>query len=284
MSIRNAGNVVVKNCAFHNNTSDGYFTTSKQYQGSAGGLSIDYSSSYSFTTTQYCGISYVTKSSQNYTELPNQDYTVPFFTLPSRNIHIINCTFINNYAVLLHERMGNSFYVVTNKVFPGRGGALSVIVNTDTALSFVLNDSRIINNFADAFGGGVYCLTQRGPSQNYTFGNNIFMNNTGLIAGGLALIYLLNTAAEFPVSSLVYNCTFYNNTASSVAGATTVFFIFGFASDVFVIFKDCKFSRNTAMIYGGAVDITSYNFFDHIQVTSLLKFINWLVASYTNIL
>lgn len=59
--------------------------------------------------------------------------------------------------------------------------------------------------------------------------------------------------------------------------------IFGFASNVFVIFKGCNFSSNTAMTYRGAIDITSYNFFDNIQAAFLNEFIDhgWLASGYT---
>ena len=251
---------MVKNCTFHNNTSDGYFT-SKPYQGSAGGLSIGFNSS---------DIGFIDPQ-------PDDNIQHTYVPPPSLNILIINCTFTSNSAVLLHGQRGTSTDSLINKTFPGRGGALSILANTETVIDFVFSNSRVINNFAEAFGGGVYCLTLRGSWQQYTFDNNIFMNNTASVTGGLALIYLVNTILEFPVHSLVCNCTFYSNTATSVAGATAIYFIFEFASDVFVIFENCKFSSNTAVIYGGAVDITSYNFFDNIQAASLIEFINWLV-------
>lgn len=248
----------MENCTFHNNTSSGYFT-SKPYQGSSGGLSIGYNSS---------NVGFINPQPKI-----QHSYAPP----PSLSILIINCTFTSNSATLLHGQRGTSTNLLIKKTFPGHGGAFSILANTDTVIDFVFSNSRVINNFAETFGGGVYCLTLRGSQQQYTFGNNVFMNNTASVAGGLALIYLVNTILEFPVHTLVCNCTFYNNTATSVAGATAVYFIFGFASDVFVIFEECKFSSNTAVLYGGAVDITSYNFFDNIQAASLIEFIDWLV-------
>ena len=273
MSIYNSGNIVVKNCTFYNNTSDGYFT-SKPYQGSAGGLAIGYNSSnVGFFNPQLYDVlvpSFVAPNGNSTGQVPQPQSILTAL--------IINCIFNSNSAVLLHGQTGSSTESLIRKMFPGRGGALSILVNAGTAVNFTFSDSRIINNFAYAFGGGVYCLTLGGTTQAYTFSNNIFMNNTGSVAGGLALIYLVNTVVQLPVYSLVYHCTFYNNTAASVAGATAVYFIFGFASDVFAIFEGCKFSDNTAMTYGGAVDITSYHFFDNIQAASLIEFSDWLVA------
>ena len=135
-----------------------------------------------------------------------------------------------------------------------------------------------MNNYAEAFGGGVYCITQRRSNQMYRFVSNVFVNNRGARAGGLALIYLLNasnTLSEFSVKDYIYNCTFYNNSASEIAGAAIVSAVYGLATNIFVTFKDCNFFNNTAALYGGAVDITSYDFFDHIEKQSLVDFNNW---------
>ena len=258
MSIFNSANITVKNCTFHNNTSDGYF--SKPYQGSAGGLSIGHNSSDSYFTRESC-------------------YYEGFDPLFLNIVHIINCTFINNSALFRNRQGISSSEVLQKSVFFGRGGALFLYSYIKNPLSFVFNDNKVINNFADAFGGGVYCLTPRSSCQSYTFSNNVFINNTGSVAGGLALLYLdVSQELHFPINTLVYNCTFYSNTAKSqVAGAVAIYFIFGVASNINVTFSDCRFSNNTAEAYGGAVDITSYDFFDNIETILLVNFINWLV-------
>ena len=259
MSIHNSANITVENCTFHNNTSDGYF--SKPYQGSAGGLSIGHNSLGNYFTTR-----------ESY-------YYEGFDPLFLNIVHIINCTFTNNSA-LFSDGLGiTPSEAFQNYVFYGRGGALFVFPYIKNPLRFVFNDNKVINNFADAIGGGVYCLTPRSSCQNYTFGNNVFINNIGSVAGGLALPYL-NVSQEllFPVHTLVYNCTFHSNTAKSkVAGAISIYFIFGVTSNITVKFRDCEFSSNAAVAYGGAVDITSYAFFDNIQTITLINFNNWLV-------
>jgi len=237
----------VKNCTFHNNTSDSYFTR-KPYQGSAGGLSIGYH--YNISTT----------------------------LLNNVNILIINCNFTYNFAVPSARLRITSTEALIRNLFPGRGGALCVLVNTNSPLSFVFNDSIVINNFANTFGGGVYSLIQKGSLyQTYIFANAIFINNTAPIAGGLSFINLLNVPVEFVVHNLIYNCTFVGNTAiSEVAGAATVYPLYALANNI-VVFKDCKFYNNSALIYGGAVDITSYNFFGNREKSYPVEFDNWLV-------
>ena len=249
----------MENCTFHNNTSDGYF--SKPYQGSAGGLSIGHNSSDNYFTRESC---YYERSDP----------------LLLNMVHIINCTFTNNSALFLDGQEINPSEALQNHVFFGRGGALFVYPYIKNPLSFVFNDNKVINNFANAYGGGVYCVTPRSSSQNYTFSNNVFINNTGSAAGGLVLLYLdVSQELHFPINTLVYNCAFYSNTAKSqVAGAVAIYFTYEVASNINVTFIDCKFSNNTAVAYGGAVDITSYiDFFDNIETILLVKFINWLV-------
>ena len=234
----------MRNCTFYNNTSDSYFTR-KQYQGSSGGLSIGY-------------------------------HYVMSETLKSADILIISCKFSNNYAVPSDSFRVTSTEALIQRIFPGRGGALTVLVNINSPLNFVLNDSIVVNNYANTFGGGVYCLTQRGSVyQTYTFASNIFRNNTAPIAGGLSLINILNGPVEFAVCSFIYNCIFAYNTAdTAVAGAVSAYPLDALPNNI-VVFKDCKFYKNSAVIYGGAVDITSYNFFYNIEAAYPVEFINW---------
>ena len=88
LSIYNTRHITVKNCRFHNNTSDSLFAT-KVYQGSAGGVSI----SYNFN---------VTKASPVHDNNPNA-------LIPPADIvtsHITNCMFIDNSADFLMGKEG----------------------------------------------------------------------------------------------------------------------------------------------------------------------------------
>ena len=254
--------ITIKNCTFHNNTSDGYFT-SKSYIGSSGGLSIGYNYSDSY-------YNYFTSGVFEYSLPP------PPIVL---HIFIINCVFTNNSAVL-RDGQGNSSTAIQNNTFYGRGGALSLFISVRHTLEFVFNDSKVMNNFADAFGGGMYCLFETRSNQTYTFGNNVFMNNTASVVGGIAFIYLYNPTQSHraKIDSFLYNCSFYNNVArSKVAGAVAIYSVLGLSENISITFKHCKFHNNTAVTYGGAVDITSYDFFVSIEVVPLVEFTDWLV-------
>ena len=244
VSIYNSENITVKNCTFHNNTSDSYFTR-KLYQGSAGALSIGY----------------------HYVKFKR--------SFNSANILIISCKFNWNSAIPTAETETPVLHI-----FPGRGGALSVLVNIISPFNFVFNNSIVMNSYAKTFGGGMFCYTQRGYAhQTYTFANNIFTNNTSPQNGGLAFVNLSNRPVKSVIISLIYNCTFTNNTATpGVGGATGVYPFHALANNK-VVFKDCKFYDNSALMnYGGAVDITSYNYLDNRLATFSVEFINWLVV------
>ena len=237
----------MKNCTFHNNTSDSFFTR-QPYQGGGGGLSIGY------------------------------EHTKSTIQIKSIDILIINCKFISNTAAILSRITLTSTEILIYQIFPGLGGALSVLVNMNTPLNFVFNDSIVMNNYAEISSASIYCVIQRGSIyQTYLFANNIFMNNTAPIASGLSFFNLLNRPVTFAVYNLIYNCTFIHNTArSEVAGAANIYPLYALRNTL-VIFRDCQFYNNSAQLYGGAVDITSYNFFENREAAFPVEFINWLV-------
>lgn len=239
----------MKHCTFYNNTSDSVFTT-KPYQRSTGGLSIGYNSS-------------------DQTRISNK----------SIEILIINCKFISNTAAPLSRVRLTTTDILIDKIFPGHGGALTLLVNANSSLNFVLNDSIFINNIAETFGASIYCIVQRAcDNQTYIFANNIFMNHTAPSGSGLLFANLLSRPVN--VVNLIYNCTFVGNTATSnAAGTANIYPLYGLQNYA-VTFKDCKFYNNSALVYGGAVDIATFNFFKSKEAVFHVEFINWLVQQF----
>ncbi|XP_065905479.1 uncharacterized protein [Dysidea avara] len=232
VSIYNSQDVTVKNCKFLNNTSDSYFT-GRPYQGAAGGLSIGH----------YSVVSNV--------------------QLNNISILITDCNFTGNFASPPSNLTVTSTEVLMNQIITGRGGAVIVLVNVDTPFHFVTRNSFFLNNVADNIGGVFYCLTNGGKiNQTFMFHNSVFIGNSGSSAGAVAFIILLNRPVDFVVHYIVRNCTFTDNLANSgVGGATTFSSLYGIPN-IFSLFEYCIFINNTAALSGGAVDITSYNFFE----------------------
>ena len=252
LSIYNTRHITVKNCRFRNNTSDSLFAT-KVYQGSAGGVSI----SYNFNATKASPVH-------------DNNAIVPTDTVTSC---ITNCMFTDNSARLLNGQGGTSADVLTNNIYPGRGGAVFVLINTALKLIFNFSDNVVMNNFAEVFAGGVYCHTRGSSFQKYTFNNNVFKNNTALRAGGLGLFHIKSPTNA--IHNDIYNCTFQNNIASQKGGAVLISSIYEPAlTNVFVTFKKCNFSNNTAILHGGAFDVATFN---KMQLETLITFVNWLV-------
>ena len=244
VSIYNSQDVTVKNCKFLNNTSDSYFTR-RPYQGSSAGLSIGY------------------------------HYILSKLILHNVSVLVTGCTFINNYAAAPTALRLTSTEIFRGRIFSGRGASMSILVNINTALSFILNSSIFVNNSAYNLAGGIYCLAESGKDrQSYLWSNNVFIGNRASLAGVLNFISTFNFPIQFVLNYTVYNCTFSDNVAhSEVAGAATIYPLYGLPNTL-VVFEDCKFYNNSALIYGGAVDIASYNFFAY-RILFPVEFINW---------
>ncbi|XP_065904297.1 uncharacterized protein [Dysidea avara] len=243
VSIYNSQDVTVKNCKFLNNTSDSYFTR-RPYQGSSAGLSIGY------------------------------HYILSKLILHNVSVLVTGCTFINNYAAAPTALRLTSTEIFRGRIFSGRGASMSILVNINTALSFILNSSIFVNNSAYNLAGGIYCLAESGKDrQSYLWSNNVFIGNRASLAGVLNFISTFNFPIQFVLNYTVYNCTFSDNVAhSEVAGAATIYPLYGLPNTL-VVFEDCKFYNNSALIYGGAVDIASYNFFAY-RILFPVEFIN----------
>ena len=238
--IFNSPNVVVKNCTFHNNTSDSYFT-SKPFQGSGGALSIGYSA-------------YLT-------------------TLNSTNVLVTNCVFSSNKAIApLHL---STTQIFLTGIFSGRGGGLSMPINASWPVSITINNSVFMNNLAENHGGSFYCHI-RGTVGNltYLFANNIFMHNKALIGSGA--INLVNYGFTAPYSTwhiILHNCTFESNVAQ-IAGCFQITpSFFGF-SNSFLRIINCTFHNHTSP-QRGVIDLTTFNYYKTRQHYEPIYFSGW---------
>ena len=152
------------------------------------------------------------------------------------------------------------------------------MVYLNIPLNLAFNDSLVKNNFANGFGGGIYCTIISGAlNQTFIFANNIFTDNTSPVSGGLSFINVLNKPVEFIVYNLIYNCTFIGNTAETKAGGAANITPFNGLPNTMVTFKDCNFYNNSALVHSGAVDVTSYDFLDNKEASFPVEFINWSV-------
>ena len=180
VNIFNSPNVIVKNCTFYNNTSDTYFTR-KPYQSNAGGLSVGYNS-------------LLTTVSLNY-----------------MNLTIYNCNFTNNHAGL----PASPNEVQESRIFSGRGGGLSLVVNATGIINCIVNNSIFVSNFAENLGGGVYISISEYSAlqQFYLFANNVFISNAASYGGAFFFANLVIPSIDFSQNIVVFNSVFTENKA-----------------------------------------------------------------------
>ena len=200
----------------------------------------------------------------------------------SGSIEFSNCTIYNNTA---HHGGGmyirsyssivlNNCYIYSN-IAQEDGGGVWMFSLGGGNIKYI--NCTIYNNTAQSYGGGMYIISY-GDNSLITFdGHNMFVNNSGIYGGGIALYkwtqLLLN---------LNTNITFVNNHASKSGGGIFVSLVLVVDNTTDCSFKvipyhypnDTKtvlyFVNNTAdisgdVLYGGKIDdCTSTLYFDHL--------------------
>ncbi|XP_065919889.1 uncharacterized protein [Dysidea avara] len=239
VNIFNSPTVIVKNCTFLNNTATSYFTR-QPYQTNAGGLSVGYN---------------------------DRLVTRPLNII---NITITNCTFTNNHAG--HASSPNE--VQQQRIFSGRGGGLSIVVNATTVVQCIVNDSLFVNNSAENIGGAVYFSISESSTlhQLYMLRNNTFTMNTAPVGGGYFFANLVVPEEGFYQGIILHTCVFINNTAT-IGGGVSVFSSLGLSGS-YIRYEGCHFYKNSATLHGGAVDIVSYNLYGNREQQGPAEFVN----------
>ena len=233
--------MIVKNCTFDNNTSNGDYAAFSQYHG--GGLSI----SYILNVTLVSNISIV----------------------------VTDCYFNNNTATSSSSDFALHQFV-SQRSLGSRGGGLAITVSTPSIVNCVVNNSMFVNNTSSFLGGGLFCIALNTHShQTYTLENLTFNNNHAMFAGGL--FYRTNGSQnhsdEASVKATILNCLFMANTAT-VAGAVIIS-IHDQIVNSSVEFNGCMFTKNLATDYAGTVDISSHNFFVDRSYYAPIAFTDW---------
>ena len=232
----------MKNCTFHNNTCDSYFTR-KPFQGSGGALSIGYNANLA--------------------------------SLNRADVLVTDCIFSNNRAIAPPSLFLSTTDILAKNIFSGRGGGLSMPINAVWPLNITINNSVFVNNFAENYGGGLYChIMGNVGNQTYLFENSVFIKNRALVGSGA--INFGNYGHTLPSSTLhstIYNCTFENNSAQKGGCLHVVPSFPGFSGN-FIKIRKCLFCNNTSTQYG-TVDVSSFNYYKTRQHYEPVHFNEW---------
>ena len=183
-----------------------------------------------------------------------------------------DCIFSSN-KVTANSSSSSSTDLLTTNIFIGRGGGLSMPIYAMSVVNIVVTNSVFVNNFAEYFGGGLYCFI-RGTivSHTYLYKNNTFINNNSSV--GSAFNYG-NFGDPTPSSTLhctIHNCTFKSNSAEK-GGCLHITPSYNRSSGNFIAVTKCLFHNNTSEQYS-AVAVYSYNYFK-IKHYEQINFTEW---------
>ena len=131
-----------------------------------------------------------------------------------RGIHISGCTFRNNTSD--PQESGNlisTSALLQDLLFPGRGGAIAITINSTFAYNASIEDCVIENNHATSFGGGIYLGYSVYAPHATSVNRTMFVSNhcdgpsgglqLGFVEGGVNGVLRLD----------IYNSEFYDNHA-----------------------------------------------------------------------
>lgn len=153
---------------------------------------------------------------------------------------------------------------------------MAMPINAECPLNVTIYNSVFVNNFAENYGGGLYCfISGTVGNQTYMFRNNSFVDNEAIIGSGALNFGNFGRTAPFStLHSTIYNCSFKNNQAQT-GGCLHVFPSYAGFSGNFIEIKNCLFHNNTSTEIGGALDITSYNAYQSRQHYDPVRFTDW---------
>ena len=183
VDIYNCGYPTITNCTFQNNGPT-YIIKTQRYRGHSGGLSVGY----------------------------NYDSVIGYNPL----VLVSNSTFINNSVM---TRLTTDTQVLQNRIFTGRGGGASIIINAADSVFALVEDCYFGENSALTLGGGLYTIPDGLSNHTIIVNRTKFINNRSLGGGGgLQQVYINPGSLSRLLSVLTYNCDFIGNTAT-VGGA-----------------------------------------------------------------
>ena len=188
------------------------------------------------------------------------------------NITVCNCNFTNNHAGLA----ASPNEVQTSRIFSGRGGGLSLVVNVTGIVICTVNNSMFVRNSALNLGGGIYVSISESSTlqQFYSFAHNVFTSNAASYGGGFFFANLVIPSINFSQKILIFDSKFTGNKALYIGGGIFVFSSRGLRGS-FTKIEKCDFSMNTAGDHGGAVDVESFNVYGSRQNQSPAEFVSW---------
>lgn len=190
----------------------------------------------------------------------------------SIDVLIENCTFIGNKAS--KNEINDSRPVLLKQ--NGHGGAMLIRLSGTHNGSFVVRDSRFIDNSAEVDGGAIYlAYSDNADNNTFNISDTLFRDNSIVnAAGGAISINSFNFTFGNRIS--IMDCHFDGNYGS--AGGAVSMALYDSNQNTTerpdgIQFCDCMFVNNSALNEGTAVGLFSLVHVD--QVGFLVNFTDW---------
>eukprot|EP00731_Ephydatia_muelleri_P010295 Em0005g881a len=225
VDIYNCGYPTIVNCTFAHNGPT-YILKRQRYRGHSGGLSIGF----------------------------NYDSVIGY----NPQVLVSNCTFVNNSV---QTRVTTATQVLQNRIFTGRGGGASIIINAADSVGAVVEDCYFTQNGASTLGGGLYTIPDGLSNHTIIVNRTKFVNNwSDGGGGGLQQVYINPGSLSRLLSVLTYNCDFIGNSATIGGGVYQ--FLTGYVPIIgevgnYAHFENCYFQGNRATRFGAAIAMSS---------------------------
>ena len=133
----------------------------------------------------------------------------------NNGVIIDNCVFLNNSCLTRNNRLD----AIATGTFPGRGGALAVLINSTFNFDVTITNSIVQDSQALYFGGGVILSLSGYSSHVVTIKNTQFINNVCFSTGGALVVgYLERSDSEEIRRMEIHDSLFDSNRADFGGG------------------------------------------------------------------
>ena len=130
-------------------------------------------------------------------------------------VEMRHCRFLNNTSepLILEEASSSAVEILQRGVFPGRGGALAVIVNSTFQFNVSIADCTFEDNYASSFGSAVAIVFSGYSPHRVAVDGLTFVNNESPVTGALNLAYIEASGLGMPLEIDISNSRFLRNKA-----------------------------------------------------------------------
>lgn len=183
---------------------------------------------------------------------------------PRPTVSVTNSHFKYNNASVSDSLVATSTRVLTSQSYKGRGAGMGLfLADSSNEISVTIEGCNFVNNTSFRSGGGLYVAFD-GVDTNHTVmvSQSRFQDNySGGRGGGLLLAFISSGDPNAPMLAHVTDTDFINNDARSGGGVAAIPADATAGLGVNIILEDCRFLRNRAAGFGGALRFAVFNTF-----------------------